>query len=111
MTRRRSGWGGAVFWILGVSLAAFVGWLFVYSFSDIEIARAPLQFSVKQGSSLRSVTRQMQAAGVLPSPWQFEILARLHGDAARIQAGNYELGGNITPYMLLRKITSADHTQ
>jgi len=104
-------WGRRVLWLTGVSLLAFTVWLFSYSFIDIQIAQLPLQFSLQQGSSLRSAVRQMQAAGALDSPWQFELLARLRGDASRIQAGSYELSAAITPFALLRKITSGDHTQ
>ena len=100
-----------VLWLAGLSAFAFTLWLFGYSFIEIQIREVPLQFSLQKGSSLRSATRQMQAAGALDSPWQFELLARLSGDAARIQAGNYELNGPITPFALLRKITSGDHTQ
>src|SRR5687767_7699616 len=100
-----------VLWLAGLSVFAFTLWLFGYSFIPIEVREVPLQFSLQKGSSLRSATRQMQTAGVLDSPWQFELLARLSGDAGRIQAGNYELTGAITPFALLRKITSGDHTQ
>ena len=98
-------------WLAGLGAFAFLVWLFAYSFLPADLRETPLQFSLQKGSSLRSATRQMEAAGALDSPWQFELLARLSGDAGRIQAGNYELSGPITPYALLRKITSGDHTQ
>lgn len=97
---------------LAAAAAFAVGaWIVVYGYSEIQLKTVPLQFSLNQGSSLRSAARQMQAAGVLDTPWQFEILARVFGDASRIQAGNYELGGNIAPLALLRKITSGDRTE
>jgi len=70
-----------------------------------------VQFSLKQGSGLRSAARQLQASGVLESAWRFEILARVLGTENRIQAGNYEVTDRITPYALLQKITSGDHRQ
>ena len=97
-------------WLAGVLLAAFAAWFVGYAFTDLAIGK-PLQFSLKHGSSLRSAAHQMQAAGVLDSPRQFELLARIFGDSNRIQAGNYELGGAITPFALLRKITSGDRGQ
>ena len=107
-TKHRFRW---VLWLIGLPLLAFAVWLYSYVYSDIQISQAPLQFNLKQGSSLRSVARQMQAAGVLDSPWQFELLARISGDESRIQAGNYELSGSITPLALLKKITSGDQRQ
>ena len=111
MPKSAERWLARLLWLVSLPLLAFVAWVFIYSFSDIQIQQAPLQFSLKQGSSLRSAARQLQAAGALDSPWQFELLARLSGDAGRIQAGSYELAGDITPFALLRKITSGDHAQ
>jgi UPF0755 protein len=93
-------------------LAVFVAaaWLASSYFMPMEVSK-PLQFSLKQGSGLRSAARQMQAAGVLESAWRFELLARALGTESRIQAGNYEVSGGITPYALLQKITSGDHRQ
>ncbi len=98
-------------WGAGLCVFAFTVWLFAYSFIEMDVAKAPLQFTLQQGSSLRSAARQMHAAGALSSPSQFELLARLRGDAARIQAGSYELDGSISPHALLRKITSGDQAQ
>lgn len=97
--------------LAAVAALALVVWFVVYGSTEIPLKTVPLQFSLNQGSSLRSAARQMQAAGVLDTPWQFEIFARAFGDAGRIQAGNYELDDGITPLALLRKITSGDRTE
>lgn len=107
-TARR--WLKRALWLCVLAAAVAAAWLIGYGFSDLAVAK-PLQFSLRQGSSLRSAARQMRAAGVLDSIWQFELLARVFGDANRIQAGNYELGGSITPLALLRKLTSGDRRQ
>jgi peptidoglycan lytic transglycosylase G len=107
-TARR--WLKLALWLCVLLVAISSAWLIGYGYSDLAVAK-PLQFSLRQGSSLRNAARQMQAAGVLNSPWQFELLARVFGDANRIQAGNYELGGSITPLALLRKIISGDQRQ
>ena len=94
--------------LLWLSLAlavAFFAWLIGYSLLETNIA-APLQFSLKEGSSLRSAARQMSEAGVLASPWQFEALGRLSQHATHVQAGNYEVRGAVSPYKLLQMITS-----
>jgi UPF0755 protein len=84
---------------------AFVAWLAGYGWLETTLP-APKQFSLKEGSSLRSAARRMNAAGVLNSPRQFELLARLKGNATRVQAGNYEISGAISPVKLLQMITS-----
>ena len=94
-----------VFWVGALIVVAFAAWLVGYGRSDLTIA-TPAQFSLKQGSSLRSAARQMQDAGVLATPWQFEVLARLHGQASRVQAGNYEIRSPLSPNALIEMITS-----
>ncbi len=110
MLRAISRWLKRAFWAGALLGAAFVVWLLSFGWSDLAV-RTPLQFSLKQGSSLRSVARQLQSAGVLDSPWQFEALARLNGDAARVQAGNFEITGKLTVFELLGMITSGVHGQ
>jgi UPF0755 protein len=84
---------------------AFFAWLIGYGLLETTFV-APLQFSLKEGSSLRSAARQMAEAGVLVSPWQFEVLGRLSQHATHVQAGNYEVRDAISPYKLLQMITS-----
>lgn len=103
-------WLKRILWLGVMLLAACAAWFVSYGFIDLAIGK-PLQFSLKHGSSLRGAAHQMQAAGVIHSPRQFELLARIYGESNRIQAGNYEIGGAITPFALLRKITSGDHSQ
>ncbi len=86
------------------------GWLLGYGKYEKTLA-APRQFTLKQGSSLRGAARQMSDAGVLAFPSSFEILGRLSGHASRIQAGNYEVTGAVSPLGLLDMITSGAHGQ
>ncbi|HUO44515.1 MAG TPA: endolytic transglycosylase MltG [Burkholderiales bacterium] len=83
-------------------------WFAVYAFATGKPDHLPLQFDLKQGSSLRGTIHQMQKAGAIDSPLRFELLARLLGDTGRIQAGNYEITAPLSPYALLGKITSGD---
>jgi UPF0755 protein len=98
-------WLRRLFWLSAILAAAFATWLIAYGWLDMSIA-TPLPFSLKHGSSLRSAARQMQEAGALKSPYQFELLARLSGRANRVQAGNYEIRAALSPYELLEMITS-----
>ncbi len=98
-------WVKRLLWISAWLVAAVGAWLAVYGWSEMPLA-TPLQFSLKQGSSLRSAARQMQQFGVLRTPVQFEVLARLSGNAGRVQAGDYEIRGALSPLALLEMITS-----
>src|SRR5229473_2713807 len=80
-------------WLCVPLFTAAAIWFASYPFSRVAIDK-PLQFSLSQGSSLRSAAHQMQSAGVLDSAWKFELSVRILGYASRIQAGNYELDGD-----------------
>ncbi len=94
--------------LVAVGAAAWFAW---WTASALALPNTPLEFSLKTGSSLRSVSRQMTEAGVLREPWRFEVLARLLQQSSNIKAGNYELAQPVSPYALLQKITSGDYTQ
>lgn len=105
--KRKGGW----FWrLVLLALVGIAMWFLATNFIALEILQ-PVQFSLKQGSGLRSASRQLQAAGVVDSAWRFELLARVSGAENRIQAGNYEITAGISPYALLQKVTIGDHRQ
>ncbi len=99
-----------IVWLGILIVVACAAWVGVFGWTKSQ-TQTPLQFSLHQGSSLRSAARQMQAAGALGSPWQFEIFARLIGDPSRVQAGNYEIRAATTPYELLGMISSRSRGQ
>ncbi len=103
-------WLLRLLWLTLMITATSTVWFGSYVASNLAF-NPPLEFSLKQGSSLRSATRQMQAAGVFDSARPFELMARLLGEAEHVQAGNYELDTPLTPIALLKKITSGDYTQ
>ena len=90
--------------------ATAAGWLIYYADTPLQLPRTPLEFSLKQGSSLRSGAKQLTEIGVLDDPWSFIVMARVLGKAAEIKAGNYEFTNNLTPYRLLTKLTKGDVT-
>lgn len=94
----------AILWIL-FTIAIFVGLATFYALRPLPVAKLPYEFSLKQGSSLRSAAKQMQQAGVLPSDWMFVLLARSLGKANQIKPGNYEIDSPISPFRLLDMIS------
>ncbi len=99
--------------LLFLALAVFAtaaGWLIYYADTPLQLPRTPLEFSLKQGSSLRNGAKQLTEIGVLDHPWSFIVMARVLGKAGEIKAGNYEFTNNLTPYRLLTKLTKGDVT-
>jgi UPF0755 protein len=52
---------------------------------------APQRFTVAKGASLTAVAGDLKDAGLIDSPEQFLLLARLLGDDASVQAGRYAI--------------------
>jgi UPF0755 protein len=101
----------ALFGACVVAVLAFCGAFAFYVTSSLPTGQLPIQFSLPQGSSLRSAAQQMERAGVLQHPRAFVAMTRLLGEAGNIKAGNYAIDRSITPYELLRMVTEGDVTQ
>jgi UPF0755 protein len=89
-------------------LAAGMGY---YATRTLVFSNLPVEFSLTQGSSLKSAGRQMRQAGVLSDEIIFVWMARLLGKSAHIKAGNYELDKPLTPLQLLDMITEGRNAQ
>lgn len=97
--------------LLCAALAGATGWLTYYANMPLQLPKAPIEFSLKPGSSLKTAAKQLTDIGVLQEPWNFVALGRLLGKAGEIKAGNYELNHDLSPYSLLTKLTKGDFTQ
>lgn len=99
-----------ILWILFILLV--VAGLFAYYASrPIPLERTPFEFSLKQGSSLKSAAHQIQQVGGLNNEWLFVLLARGLGKSAQIKAGNYQLEHEVTPLQLLKMISQGQVEQ
>ncbi|HLP99247.1 MAG TPA: endolytic transglycosylase MltG [Sideroxyarcus sp.] len=93
-------------------LLLIVAGLFAYYANNpIPLERTPFEFSLKQGSSLKSAARQIGQAGGLNNEWLFVMLARGLGKAAQIKPGNYQLEREVTPLQLLKIISKGQVEQ
>jgi peptidoglycan lytic transglycosylase G len=99
--------------ILAIAAAflGFCGWLSWFALSPIELAAPTLDFSIRQGSTLRGATRQLIDAGLPLSEWKFVLLARVNGASAAVKAGSYQVASGVTPLLLMRKITRGEYAQ
>lgn len=93
-----------VLWLMFI-LVVVAGLAGFYALRPLSLPQLPYEFSLKQGSSLKSAARQMQQAGVLSGDWLFVLLARGLGKARQIKPGNYEIETPVTPVQLLDMIS------
>jgi UPF0755 protein len=77
----------------------------------LPLPQADFSFAVKPGASLRSVARDLTAAGVLPADWVLIAAGRLAGADRTIKAGSYEVAQGTTLAGLMGKLTHGDVTQ
>ena len=82
-----------------------------YANNRIPLEHTPFEFSLKQGSSLKSAAHQIQQAGGLNGEWQFVLLARSLGKARQIKPGNYQLEREVSPLKLLSMISKGQVEQ
>jgi UPF0755 protein len=89
----------------------FAGWFAYQINASVELPVVPYEFSIKQGSSVKTIARQLADKGVLPDPWPFVFLSRVMGVATSVKAGDYEIVTSISPLQLLERITKGDINQ
>lgn len=66
---------------------------------------------VKPGSSLRGIAGKLHKQGLLSDARLFVLMARLRGQAASMQAGEYALEPGLTPAGLLQKMVEGEVVQ
>jgi len=68
----------------------------------------PRLVTIAPGSSFASVATKLAGEGVVASSFQLRLLARLRGDATRIQAGEYDFSEAATPQTVLDRLVAGD---
>ena len=99
---------GTALLVAGAGLAIAVWW---WLGQPLTLPASPYAFDVKSGASLRSVARELSAAGVLAGELPLVTLARLRGVDRTIKAGNYEIAAGITLHQLLDRLTQGEARQ
>lgn len=94
--------------VCGLAVVLLAGWTVWFAMSPMKVGVPGIEFSIKQGSSLRGATRQMIEAGIPMPAWQFNLLARISGVGTSIKAGTYLAEEGIAPWELLGKISRGE---
>ena len=97
-----------MFWLVFAAITAVVGWYYFYANYPLSLPHNPFEFTVKQGASLKSLSRQLTDAGLFPEAQSFWLLGRAMDQATGIQAGSYRLSESLTPLALLKKLNDGD---
>jgi len=97
--------------LLPLLLLAVAGWFALLQYQRWQDAPLPVTvsgetFLVPAGEPLNRLADRLDASGIIEHAWDLKLLARIRGDANRIQAGEYELEPGITLAGLLDKLVA-----
>ena len=91
-----------------VAVLAGGGWLYYFATQPLAPRVMPFDFTVRTGTGVKGLSRQLAEQGLFAEGESFWILARLLGRAGAIQAGTYRLDKPLTPVELLDKLARGD---
>jgi UPF0755 protein len=94
-----------------VALLALGAWLYSYAKTPLNLSPAAQEITITPKSSLKSIANQLVTQGVIPSAWPFVLLARVTSKESSLQAGNYTVNKNVTPYQLLLSLNHGKSLQ
>lgn len=98
-------------WLTLIGALLLGAWLTYYAVSPLKLQPNSQEIVIQPKSSLRSIANQLVAQGVLREPWRFIFLAKVLNKEQFLQAGNYTLNKNISPYQLLLSLNHGKTTQ
>jgi UPF0755 protein len=95
--------------IIVLAIGLVGGWflfdLYTFKYNPVKLSAAKIVV-IQPGSSLGSIARQLQDEGVIDHPRYLTILGRWHGEAARLQAGEYRIEPGMKPLDILDKMVA-----
>lgn len=97
MIKRIKKWLWLSFFLTGALLAGLV----YYAISPLKLQPNSQEISIQANSGLKSIAKQLVRQGVISEPWRFILIAKLLNKEAYLQAGEYTLNKNVSPYQLL----------
>ena len=98
--------------VFGMMVAlGLIAWLAYYAISPLKLQPNSQEITIQPKSGLRSIAKQLVKQGVLNEPWRFILIAKLLNKQSYLQAGNYTLNKNVSPYQLLLSLNHGTTTQ
>ncbi len=94
-----------------ILVMSFGAWLFIYARTPLNLSPQAQEISIKPKSSLKSIANQLVKQQVISNALPFIILARVLGKEPYLQAGDYTLNKNVSPYQLMLSLNHGKSTQ
>ena len=100
-----------MFLISLVIAIGFGAWLYHYAKTPLNLSPQAQEITIKPNSGLKSIANQLVAQQVIPDALPFVILGKLLRKEPYLQAGDYTLNKNVSPYQLLLSLNHGKATQ
>lgn len=98
----------AIFVLLSLLAAVSMAY---YALRPLPLPATPFEFTLKPGSSVKGMAREMEQRGLLEQDWAFVWLVRALGKSGQLQAGSYELQQPVSMLELVRMIAEGRVSQ
>jgi len=110
--RRGSLIAGAVALVLAIGAGIAAADVFRFLHSPLNnVGDDGLVYRIEPGTPVAGIARELDARGVIEHPLYLRLAARITGAARRIQAGEYRINDQLTPYRLLAKFERGEVIQ
>ncbi|QEI09315.1 endolytic transglycosylase MltG [Pigmentiphaga aceris] len=100
-----------LFTLLFLGILAVAGAVLAVIYAPLPLPSDKIDFVIDQGSTMRSVARQVHEAGVGIPPEVVIAVARITKTDTQVKAGGYELSRGETLWTLLTRMSRGDVTQ
>ena len=97
---------GVILLLLVGLLGGFAGYVHLFFWSPASSSEENILFEVKRGTTLTSLTSDLQQIGLVRDPALFQLTMKIHRVGARLKAGEYSLRKNMSPAELVDVLTS-----
>ena len=97
-----------VLFIVGVVGTFFFTDLWLYANKPASANSDEFIIQVKSGRPFNATTNLLHEAGLIQSPFRFNLIARIKGYDKRLQAGEYLLSGSMSPLKILEKLVKGE---
>ena len=98
--------------LIGLVVAIGFGvWLYHYAKTPLNLSPQAQEITIKPNSGLKSIANQLVLQNVIPNALPFIVMVKLLGKASFLQAGDYTLNKNVSPYQLLLSLNHGKATQ
>ena len=100
-----------LFMLLFLGILVGAGAVLAVIYAPLPLPADKIDFVIDQGSTMRSVARQVHDAGVGIPPEAVIAVARITGTDTKVKAGGYELARGESLWTLLTRMSRGDVTQ